>query len=202
MMADRRRSVGTPSEDGGPRRPWHDRPVSSVLAVVIVLVAVALVVAVALGVVGREVALLADRAQPSVFEMEEAVAFIAERLPAAVAGRITHDDLRWILRADADALERFTDEQVAEGDVDLVIDEVDAVARVLARVEEERPDLDDADVAAVLDARTVYLRAIGAIGVPADDVDVDTDWTDDDVDAEPRDSDAEPRDSDAEGDGT
>lgn len=152
---------------------WQDRPVTAVLVVVIVLVAVALVVAVALGVVGREVARLADRAQPSVFEMEEAVAFIADRLPPDVAGRITHDDLRWVLQADADALEEFTAEPVADGGIDMVIDEIDAVARVLARVEDERPDLDDADVAAVLDARTEYLRAIGAIGATADDADID-----------------------------
>jgi hypothetical protein len=35
-------------------------------------------------------------------------------------------------------------------------------------VADERPDLADEDVVAILDARLAYLEAIGAIGRPAD----------------------------------
>lgn len=153
----------------GAERPWQDRDVTAVLVVAVLLVAVALVVAVAFVAIGREVGRLESRVQPSVFEVEEAVQFIAERLPDPVTARLSHADVRWILRADADALEAVTAEEVAEGEVDLVVDEVDAVARVLARAGQERPDVADEDVAAVLEARTEYLRAIGAIGPEADD---------------------------------
>lgn len=135
-----------------------------VLAVVLVVLAVVLVVAIAFYAVGREVVLLEQRVLPSVYELEEAVPFIAERLPDDVTARISHADVRWVLITDAAELEAATAEAVADGDVDEVVDEDGMVGRVLARVEDERPDLLDTDVVAVLDARMDYLRAIGAIG--------------------------------------
>jgi len=139
-----------------------------VLVVILVGLAVVLVVAIALYAVGREVVLLEDRARPAVFELEEAIAFIAERLPDEVTARVSHDDVRWVLRTDAEVLEESTAEEVARGHDDEVLDQDGAVGRVLARVTEARPDLADEDVVAILDARLAYLEAIGAIGRPAD----------------------------------
>lgn len=136
----------------------------TVLAVLLVVVAIVLVVGIAFYAVGREVVLLEQRVQPSVYELEEAVPFIAERLPDDVTARISHADVRWILVADAEELEAATAEAVADGDADEVLDEDGAVGRILARLEDERPDLRDTDVVAVLDARLAYLEAIGAIG--------------------------------------
>lgn len=135
---------------------------------ILVVLAVALVVAIALYAVGREVVLLEDRARPAVFELEEAIAFIAERLPDEVTARVSHDDVRWVLRADAEVLEEATTDEVAHGDDDEVLDQDGAVGRVLARATDERPDLADEDVVAILDARLVYLQAIGAVGSEAD----------------------------------
>jgi hypothetical protein len=134
------------------------------VAVVLIVVAVVLVVAIAFYAVGREVVLLEQRVAPSVYELEEAVPFIAERLPDEVTARISHADVRWILRVDAEELEAATAEAVADGDDDEVVDPDGAVGRVLARTGDERPDLLDEDVVAVLDARLEYLRAIGAVG--------------------------------------
>ncbi len=134
------------------------------VAVVLIVVAVVLVVAIAFYAVGREVVLLEQRVAPSVYELEEAVPFIAERLPDEVTARISHADVRWILRVDAEELEAATAEAVADGDDDEVVDPDGAVGRVLARIGDERPDLLDEDVVAVLDARLEYLRAIGAVG--------------------------------------
>ncbi len=139
-----------------------------VLVVILVVVATLLVVAIAFYAVGREVSLLEDRARPAVFEMEEAIAFIAERLPDEVTARVSHDDVRWVLRTDAEVLEEATAEEVAIGDEDEILDEDGAVGRVLARVSDERPDLADEDVVAILDARMEYLRVIGAVGSEAD----------------------------------
>jgi hypothetical protein len=72
------------------------------------------------------------------------------------------DDVRWILRADVDLLERATDDPDADGAE--VVDEDDAVARILERADAEDRDLEDADIAAVLDGRSAYLDAIGAVG--------------------------------------
>ncbi len=67
-----------------------------------------LVVVIGLVVVGRETARLASQARPAVFELSEAVDFIADRLPLDTQARISHDDVRWILLADADLLEEAT----------------------------------------------------------------------------------------------
>src|SRR4051794_20965101 len=127
-----------------------------------VAVAVAGVVVVGLVVVGRETARLQATARPAVFDLEEAVDFIADRLPPEVAGRLSHDDVRWILRTDVDLLEDATEDPDAEGAE--VVDEDAAVARILERADDEERDLHDADIAAVLDARSGYLEAIGAVG--------------------------------------
>lgn len=136
---------------------------ATVLVVLLVVMAVVLVVGTAFYAVGREVVLLEQRVAPSVYELEEAIVFIADLLPEDVAGRISHDDVRWILRVDAEELEAATAEAVAAGDEDEVVDPDGAVGRVLARTG-ERPDLLDEDVVAVLDARLTYLKAIGAVG--------------------------------------
>lgn len=137
---------------------------ATVLVVLLVVLAVVLVVGIAFYAVGREVVLLEQRVAPSVYEMEEAVPFIADRLPDDVTARISHADVRWILQVDAEELEAATAEAVADGDEDEVVDPDGAVGRVLARVGDERPDLLDEDVVAVLDARLAYLQAIGAVG--------------------------------------
>lgn len=157
-----------------------------------------LVVVIGLVVIGRETARLASQARPAVFELAEAVGFIADRLPPDTQARISHDDVRWLLLADADLLEEATadpDERrypwsrrprlVAgrpvpvrddhgevihpgtEGPPDpfgQVVDEDVAVARLLAVAEAEGRELEDQDIAAVLDARMAYLEAIGAVG--------------------------------------
>ena len=52
-----------------------------------------------------------------------------------------------------------------------VVDEHDAVARILARAEDEGWSIEDTDVVAVLDGRTAYLEVIGAVGPEATDAD-------------------------------
>lgn len=134
------------------------------LVVLLIVLAVVLVAAIAFYAVGREVVLLESRVQPAVFELEEAIVYIADRLPDEVTSRVSHDDVRWVLLTDAEELESATADEVAAGDVDEVVDEDDAIARVIARAEDERPELTDDDIAAILAARLTYLEAIGAIG--------------------------------------
>ena len=155
------------------------------------LLGLILVVVIALVALGRETARLSVEARPAVFDVTEAVAFIADRLPQSAQARLTHDDVRWLLLADADLLEDATrppgsddddegdddegdeddDEPVdAEDgvvDEDRVVDEDAALARLLALADESGRDLLDEDVLAVLDARLGYLEAIGAIGPEA-----------------------------------
>ena len=133
------------------------------MAWLLVALGVALVVLIGFVAVGREAGLLAATARPAVFDLEEAVEFIADRLPPEVAGRLTHDDVRWVLRADVDHLEEATDDGDPRRRLE-VVDEDTPVARILARADDAGRDLADEDVVAVLEARMAYLDAIGAIG--------------------------------------
>jgi hypothetical protein len=131
------------------------------------VVAIVAVVVMGLVVIGRETNRLAHTARPAVFELEEAVQYIVDRLPDASSARLSLDDVRWILRADVDLLEEATADPDSPDDPE-VVDEDDAVARILGAADDSGRDLVDEDVVAVLDGRSAYLRAIGAIGPEAD----------------------------------
>lgn len=139
------------------------------------LVGLLMVVVIGLVVLGRETARLAVAARTAVFDMAQAVDFIADRLPADAQARLTHDDVRWILLADADHIEERSD-PLGDGDGEddgipgfgPIVDEDAAVARILIVADASGRDLADEDVAAVLDGRSAYLRAIGAIGPEVD----------------------------------
>ena len=141
---------------------------------VFAIVGVLLIVAIGLVVIGRETARLAGAPRPAVFDLGVAVEFIADRLPAETQARISHEDVRWILLADAELLEEATSTPVVGGDVldDVLdgsfVDEDAAVARVFEAVEREGRDLVDEDVAAVLKVRLAYLQLIGAVGGEVD----------------------------------
>lgn len=154
---------------------------------IFLIVGLVLVVVIGLVVLGRETARLADVGRPAVFDMTEAIDFIADRLPEATQARISHDDVRWVLLADADLLEDATAELPPEGHEDTdgdhedgdddatapederqIVDEDAAVARILELADASGRDLADEDIVAVLDGRLAYLEAIGAIGPQAD----------------------------------
>lgn len=141
---------------------------------VFAVVGLLLVVAIGLVVIGRETARLAGAPRPAVFDLGKAVEYIADRLPAETQARISHDDVRWVLLADAEFLEEATSTPVVGGDeLDDVlegsfVDEDAAVARVLAAAERDGRDVTDDDVAAVLKVRLAYLEHIGAVGGEVD----------------------------------
>ncbi|WP_421120708.1 hypothetical protein ACE2AJ_05220 [Aquihabitans daechungensis] len=141
---------------------------------IFLLLGLAIVVVIGLVVLGRETARLSDVARPAVFDMTEAIDFIADRLPAETQARISHDDVRWILLADADLIEDATAEELEEVAAGLeeqrqVVDEDAAVARILDLADGSGRDLADEDIVAVLDGRLAYLDAIGAIGPEANE---------------------------------
>src|SRR5690606_9430813 len=103
------------------------------------------IVVIGLVIVGGETARLAAAPRPAVVDLADAVEYIADRLPAETQARISHDDVRWILLADADLLEEATAESAGDGSAaDLpVLDEDLAIARVLAAQEASGRDLED-----------------------------------------------------------
>lgn len=139
------------------------------LAIVIYLVAAVAVVVIGLVAVGRETFIAAHTVRPAIFDLEEAVEFVSDTLDDRSAARLTPDDVKWILRTDADRLE-------AAAGTDDVLGDADARDAVMAALAGPRRKFVDAqDVEAVLAGRTRYLEAIGAIGpeAPASAVDPD-----------------------------
>lgn len=138
------------------------------IEVVLFVIAGVLVVVIGLVAIGRETSRLAGTARPAVFELEEAVAYIADRLEMPAAGRLTPADVRWMLQADAELLEDATahPERVELGAE--VLDEDATLARLLHAAELDGRDYVADDVLAVLTVLARYLRDIRAVGPRAD----------------------------------
>ena len=68
------------------------------MIVALAVVAAVLVVVIALVAVGRESFTLGAQPKQAHFDLEEAVEFVADRLPDEVTAVLTYDDVRSILR--------------------------------------------------------------------------------------------------------
>jgi hypothetical protein len=138
------------------------------LIAVFAVLALAVVVIIALVTVGRITGELVDTAPTSVYDLDEAVAFVADRLPDEVTAQLSFDDVRALLTWHIEYLEergvarRQGVNELAAGP--LVATENDAVASVLGRAATAGMELSDVWVVLVLDADAAYLEAIGAIG--------------------------------------
>lgn len=138
------------------------------ILLVFVLLAAAVVVAIALVTIGRITGELVDAAPTSVYDLDEAVGFVAERLPDDVTAQLSFDDVRALLSwhlgylEDRGVARRQGVNDLAAGP--LVAAENDAVASVLGRAAEAGLEVADVWVVQVLDANSAYLEAIGAIG--------------------------------------
>jgi hypothetical protein len=137
------------------------------LSVLILVIAAVAVIAIGLVTVGRVVGRLSVEAPVSVFDEDEAVEWIADRLPYDVQAQLSHEDVRRIVLWH---LEYLQDEGVAtetafeQAPDNVVVGEDDALAFVLGRATEAGLDADDTQIALVLDGERAYLEAIGAIG--------------------------------------
>lgn len=132
------------------------------LLVVLVIAAVA---------VGRESNRLAAQAPRPVFDLDEAVAWVAEQLPFEVSAVLSHDDVSRILRWNLEHLQEGGQaDATSAGDSDLppsplsVVEEQEAVQQVLDRAAAGGLDLTASQVEAVLEAQLAYLDLIGAVG--------------------------------------
>jgi hypothetical protein len=133
----------------------------------IVVLTVVVVLAIGVVTIGRVVGRLAVAPPTSVFDEDEAVEWIADRLPVEVASQVTHDEVRQLVTWHLDFLvEEGIATEVAYADApdDVVVGEDDGLAYVIGQASEAQLDLDDAHIATVLDTERQYLEAIGAIG--------------------------------------
>jgi hypothetical protein len=147
--------------------------------IVFAFVAAVLVFAIAAGTIGREAHRLDAVAPRAVYQLDEAVDFVADRLPPESQARLTPEEVDQLLRAHL----RWMHEQGLQPDkaVDarqniddqVVISDDALVAYLLAEAERLEVELlDDVDAVNVVDAHLAYFDAIGAVGpqAPLDDV--------------------------------
>ena len=146
---------------------------------VFAVIAAVLVFAIAAGTVGREAHRLDSVAPRAVYQLDEAVDFVADRLPAASQARLTPADVDELLRAHLRWMHEHglqPDKAVdARQNIDrqVVISDDALVAYLLAEADRVGVELlDDVDAVNVVDTHLSYFEAIGAVGpqAPLDDV--------------------------------
>lgn len=132
---------------------------------------VALVFVIAAVAIGREARRLSAQPPRPVFDLDEAVAWVADHVPFEVAAELSHDDVRQIIRWQ---LEYFRTRGVSgnghgpeapTGPV--VVGGPETVEFVLGRARRTGLEYTAAQVHAVLEAQMGYLEVIGAVGPPA-----------------------------------
>jgi hypothetical protein len=118
--------------------------------------------------IGSVTGSLSRRPRRSVYDLAEAVDFVAQRLDDDVTAQIGFDDVEAILSLHCDYLvakglaSEKADDTVAD-DLVVVADD-EPVAWVIGRLEASGRQVADEHVVAVLDAEEQYYEAIGAIG--------------------------------------
>jgi hypothetical protein len=128
------------------------------------------VFAIAAVVIGREARRLDAVPPRPVFDMDEAVAWVAEHLPFEVSAVLSHADVRNIIDWN---LEYFRSKGVSgngsspHNDAQVVVGGAETVDWVMAKAEQTGAAYTAAQIHAVLDAQMTYLEVIGAIGPEA-----------------------------------
>jgi hypothetical protein len=137
---------------------------------VFLVLGAAVVFAIAAVLVGREAVRLGHVTPAAIFDLDEAVEHVAERLPDEAQARLTYDEVRVLILGTLDHLEskgisaRPGHEPALAGDGPVVVADNDAVAVVLGVAEDADLEVDDTDVLAVIDLLLDYLGGIGALG--------------------------------------
>jgi hypothetical protein len=147
----------------------------SIVTIAFFALSTLLVFVIAAVAIGREARRLDAVAPRAVYELEDAVAFVAERLPTTSQARLTFDEVRQLLVAHmrwlhAKGLQpRDVVDRRQDIDEDIVLNEETLTAWLLGEAERlEIELLDDVDAVHVVQAHLAYFDAIGAVGPRAD----------------------------------
>ncbi len=110
----------------------------------------------------------------TMFDLEKAVEYVAENLPEEITMRVTHDEVRLLLRWQ---ITYFRKKGIASyGDIDIeaemaalrnkviVTHEDDLVDELIRRSEHSKLDIEVVDIVCITDLVNKYMKEIGAIG--------------------------------------
>ena len=140
------------------------------MIILIAIVVGVLIFAIAAFVIGREARRLDAVPPKPVFDLDEAVAWVADHLPFEVSATLSYDDVRQIIDWN---LEYFRSKGVSGNGSGphvagpVVVGGAETVDYVLVKAQSIGQEYTAAQVHAVLDAQMTYLEAIGAIGPEA-----------------------------------
>ena len=147
------------------------------MLVIFSAVSAVLVFLIAALVVGREARRLDAVAPRAVYEIEQALSFVSDALPAITQARLTPDELAELLRLHLVWLHErgLQPDRVVDRKQDIeqpvVVSEDALIAHLLGAAEAAGVELlDDVDIVNVVDAHLAYFEAIGAVGPTADEV--------------------------------
>ena len=146
----------------------------SLVSVLFAVVSATLVFVIAAVAIGREARRLDALAPRAVYELEDAVAFVAAKLPSSSQARLTFDEVRKLLVAHmrwlhAKGLQpRDVVDRRQDIDEELVVSEETLTAWLLGEAERLKIELlDDVDAVHVVQAHLSYFDEIGAVGPKA-----------------------------------
>jgi len=138
------------------------------------LATAALVLAIAAGAFFWVTNTLSQTAATAVYDIKEATEWIGDRLPTAVAAKLSFGDVEDVLLWHLDYLRHqgmatfggvdLDAQEAALGGDDVVTHEDEAVDAVLSSASAAARDIDAVDVVVVLALNNQYLDAIGALG--------------------------------------
>ncbi len=157
------------------------------MAAVLIALAVVAVVVIALVTVGGVVGSLSKQPPLRVFSVEEAVTWVADRLPDEATAVLSFDDVHAVIGWAMDFYEsKGVAREATTPDPDKgieaaalpgppqIVDDAETLAYVLLQIEaagglpDAGTEVRDTDLAAVLEATEAYLAAIGAVGSAVD----------------------------------
>ena len=149
-------------------------PVITLVFLVLSIISVFVIAAV---VIGREARRLDAVAPRVVYEIDAAVEFVADSLPAETQARLTLDELRELLighinwLSDRNLVPQDVIDRRQDIDSPLIVDETHLAAHLLNEANKRGVEvLDDVDVIHVVDAHNAYFAAIGAVGPQAESI--------------------------------
>jgi hypothetical protein len=145
------------------------------MGVVYLVIAALVVFAIAAAFVGSEAFRLGHQTVATIFDLDEAVADVGDRLPDDVQARLTYAEVRALIVATLGHLRQKGLTALPGEEVDrsgarpeVVVADDDAVAVVLGAVEAQGLDVSDGDAFEVIHALLAHLQAIGALGPPVE----------------------------------
>jgi hypothetical protein len=141
------------------------------VVIVIGFLVVGIVIGIAAFFVTREATRIANEPPPALYHLDDALAWVVEHLPDDVAATLTVDDVRRILEAQVDFFKRkgvSSNGSTAYPAGQVVIGGSETVDFVLERCAATGERYLPEQVYGVIDTQLSYLRAIGAVGPPAE----------------------------------